>query len=130
MTYTPPCASRENDPNDWFIGKDGRQYSDETLVTEVQVLTALEDAGFDGSDMDAAEQFVIRMTEVAEADAIRRRRHAKDACVVECYFRNKCLRKALEGGEVHGTWGGYFEEELREIRKEIARRDRRESGKE
>lgn len=95
MTYQKPCASQENDPDDWFIGKDGRQYPDEELEPE------------------------------AEKAALVRRRHAKDACFVDCLVRTRCLQLALDRPEPHGTWGGYYEEELRVIRTEIARRNKK-----
>lgn len=124
MTNHRPCADPKNDPNDWFIRKDGRQYAEDTFVTEVQLNTALEDAGFDLEDLAAAEAMHERLEERAIKDALRRRRHAKDECHTACYFRNECLRQALDEGHGHGTWGGYFEEEIREVRKQINRRRR------
>lgn len=33
MTMTP-CSDPANDPDDWFIGRDGRQYSEDQLTEE------------------------------------------------------------------------------------------------
>lgn len=126
MTNHRPCADPKNDSNDWFIRKDGKQYAEDDLgPTEIQLNTAMEDAGFDLEDLRAAEEMYVRLEANAIKDAARRRRSAKDACFTECYFRNDCLRQALDEGQVHGTWGGYYEEELREIRKQIKRREKR-----
>lgn len=81
-----PCERPENDPEDWFIERDGKQYPDD---------------------------------EMPVPNALKRRRHAKDACHTECYFRLQCLDLALQNPTpaTYGTWGGYYPEELREIRK-------------
>lgn len=91
MTYQTPCQNPDNDPNDWFIGRDGKQYPDDPFDTEEQSEAA------------------------AKREALIRRRRARAACY-ECYFRMQCLDIALEDHESHGTWGGYYEEELRQIR--------------
>jgi hypothetical protein len=85
--YITPCADPANDPDDWFIERDGRQYPDESL------------------DLDEQKAALVR------------RRHARDKCHVECYFRTQCLTIALTKPEPpHGTWGGYYPEELRQVR--------------
>lgn len=129
MTYQTPCSSPENDPNDWFISKDGKQYVDDDFLTEAEV------AGLTRSVLpiegETAEQHRDRVDltiRVAESDRKRRalasRRHAKEACH-GCYFRTACLDRALTEVQGHGTWGGYYEEELKEIRREQGRRARR-----
>lgn len=127
MTHTTPCQQPTSNPDDWFIGKDGRQFSDidENEPGEIQLNTAMEDAHLDLEDLDAVEVMFKRLTASNTRDALARRRHAKEACHTSCYFRNDCLRQALDEGHVAGTWGGYYEEELREIRREIARRKSR-----
>lgn len=93
MTYVPPCARPENDPDDWFIERDGRQYPD--------------------------DQMTLRDQKAAQT----RRRHARDKCHVECYARLSCLAVALgDAGPTpgkldieHGIRGGYYPEELRQI---------------
>lgn len=46
--------------------------------------------------------------------ALVRRRQAREACY-GCPVRNGCLRTALETRPSAGTWGGYYEEELRKL---------------
>lgn len=123
------CSDPANDPNDWFISKDGKQYADD------EFLTAAERAGLEKSVLpiegESAEDHQARVDKaIYQAESARkranlqRRRHAKEACQTGCYFRTQCLDQALNNNEVHGTWGGYYEEELRAIRIEIARRKR------
>lgn len=124
--YVAPCRDSENDPDDWFISRDGKQYIDDELVTTDEVIAHLDEVDPDGTRSLEIIDITRKSLEAPLVkDALRRRRHAKDACHTECYFRTQCLDKALEGEHTHGTWGGYHEEELREIRREIARRKRR-----
>lgn len=111
MSYTQPCADPSNNPNDWFISKDGKQYSDEDLTTEEEVRLMLKDAEEVGLTVtwDAAWD---QLEALGKRDALTRRRHAKDKCFTECYFRLQCLDRALRDQPAHGTWGGYDEDEL------------------
>lgn len=123
MTYQTPCSSPENDPDDWYIGKDGRQYPDDptpTLDDAIAQLDQVDPHGtrYEGLIVETQERLEIEQTRAN----LRRRRHAKDACFVDCLVRTQCLDRALSQGERHGTWGGYYEEELRAIRDEMARR--------
>lgn len=114
------CADPANDPNDWFIEKNGLQYDDE---------------GFPGVTPEAAEAIVAAgdsrtVAEVfseleanARKDALRRRRHAKDKCYTECAMRTWCLSLSLDTRPSHGVYGGYYPEERRVLlRKMDARR--------
>lgn len=125
MTYQTPCSSPENDPDDWFISKDGRQYPDEPLVSIQDAVDHLDEIDPNGTRYEA---LIVRVREDLEEKATKaalvRRRHAKDACFVDCLVRAKCLSVALETRPAAGTWGGYHEEELREIQSEISRRKR------
>lgn len=107
--YVPPCARPENDPNDWFIERDGKQYPDEDLLTEEERATL--------SEEEAAER-----EEEVRRDRLRARRHARDACHTECYMRLECLDRAIKERPQYGIWGGYFPEQLREIYREYDRR--------
>lgn len=122
-----PCA--EGDSDDWFIGRDGKQYPDDDLLTDDDRLAILEEANDQGLEGDARIAFIEKAQDRAEQDArtkaLQRRRHAREACHTDCLFRTRCLDKALNEGQMHGTWGGYYEEEIREIRVEIARRKRK-----
>lgn len=126
MTYETPCARSEN-PDDWFIGRDGKQYPDDDLLDDDIRLEILEDANRQELTGDARISFIEKAQDRAEADAKReglgRRRRAKEACH-ECYLRTHCLDVAIRDDMLHGTWGGYYEEELREIRREMSRRRR------
>lgn len=129
MSYQTPCHDPANNPDDWFISRDGKQYPDEPLVgygnAEVLKAWGEEEERLGRPLTDDEERKVDdRVFEEALKAQLRRRRHARDKCHTECYFRTQCLGQALEGDHMHGTWGGYYEEELREIRREIARRKR------
>ncbi len=130
MTYQTPCSDPKNDPNDWFIARDGRQYTDVAVLTHAELQKvadgALHKLGDDHPDLfDLMEEAMDNATGDRVAENLVARRHAKDACFTECYFRNQCLEQALDEGHAFGTWGGYYEEEIREIRREIARRNRK-----
>ena len=129
MTYSP-CADRTNDPQDWFIRSDGKQYSDEDLLTADErrriTLSVLRVTG----ETDDEHEARCRLARNAARNNRRRqmlarRRQAKDLCWTRCEMRDTCLAGAMERVERHGTWGGYLEEELTEIRAEQARRRRR-----
>lgn len=118
-----PC--QEGDPEDWFISKDGKQYPSDELLDDDDLIAILEAANEQGLTGEERVNFIEKATDRAEADAkrgaLQKRRHAKEACQ-SCLFRTRCLDKVLEGDFQHGTWGGYYEEEIREIRREIRRR--------
>lgn len=131
--YVTPCASSENDPDDWFIEKDGKQYPEDDLITEA-LRTEIREAVVATVGIDDPDLFerIDDAIELAEAEALKaaltRRRHAKDACHVDCLLRTQCLQIALTDPEpTHGTWGGYYREELREIRR---LRDERQKARE
>ena len=121
-----PC--QEGDPDDWFIGRDGKQYPDDELVTSEEIEAHLAEVDPEGAlTAEERDRVVDRLEADAKTAALRRRRHAKEACLT-CPLRLRCLSLALEAPvQPHGTWGGYYEEEIREIRREIARRKRREA---
>lgn len=120
MTDRPaPCADPANDPQDWFISANGKQYSFDRFLTDV------EDSGIrrsvlwkqGESEADHAER-VSAAIAAAEAPrkaaALRRRQAAKSKCY-DCPILLKCGRRAVDQGEMHGTWGGMFEEELAQV---------------
>ena len=120
-----PC--REGDPDDWYIGRDGKQYPDEDLLDDDARREILEEANRRDLSGEERVTFIEKAEDRAEADAkraaLQRRRHAKEACH-DCLFRTRCLQQAIDNDETHGTWGGYYEEEIREIRREISKRRR------
>lgn len=125
--YLVPCERPENDPQDWFIEKDGKQYPFDDLITDDDVADYLERV-----DPPVDQVSIKDIREILEAEAVKdalvRRRHAKDKCHVECYFRLQCLEMALDQHERYGTWGGYYAEELRAIRRTRDARQRRRQG--
>lgn len=125
MTARLPCA--EGNQDDWFISKDGKQYASDDLLNDDHALEILESANELGLRGDERIAFIEAAQDAAEVvqkrDNLRARRHAKEACL-SCLVRTECLTIALDNDEQHGTWGGYYEEELRAIRLEIARRKR------
>jgi len=125
VTLKTPCNDGSNNPDDWFIGRDGKQYGDDELVTEEEVAAHLAQVDPNGTrSEDEIQRVWDRMESIVKREALQRRRHAREACHDDCYFRLACLDLALKNGEIHGTWGGYHEEELRELRREISRRTR------
>ena len=127
MTYQTPCNSPENNSDDWFISRDGKQYPDDDFLTEDEVRGITKSVlAVDGETAEEHRDRVDTALAVASGERKRRslisRRQARDKCHTDCYFRTQCLGRALDEHQDHGTWGGYFEEELREVRKEIARR--------
>lgn len=117
--YRPPCQVSKS-PDDWFIGRDGKQYpDDEFLGVEKRAQVAEKAAGAMPANTPFQEREEVIANAIFDAEdavrraAITRRRHARDACHVECYRRLECLSQGLE--IPHGTWGGYYEEERREI---------------
>lgn len=132
MTYQPPCSDPTSNPDAWFISRDGKQYADDEFLTQDErdriAKAVLRKTGESDFDHETRVDAAIRQAEATrKRKALAARRHAKEACH-GCYFRTACLDRALTEGQAHGTWGGYFEEELREIRREISRRKRVRKG--
>lgn len=132
MVYETPCAAPENNPDDWYISRDGKQYPDEDFLTDQEMRgIARAVLPIEGETDEEHRDRVDRAITTAEAarrrQALARRRHARDACRSDCLLREQCLGKALEPmtPATHGTWGGYYEEELRSLRLEIGRRKKR-----
>lgn len=123
-----PC--RESDtPDDWFISRDGKQYPSDDLLTDPMREAVTAEA--DRKELEGEERvaWIERNLDRFEVDAktasLQRRRHAKQGCY-DCAFRTRCLDMALTNHEVHGTWGGYYEEEIATLQREISRRRGRE----
>lgn len=132
MSANVPCRNKDNDPEDWFIGRDGKQYRDDELLTDEQRAEVIEGVEVEGLDDEQRVEEVDKALNKAETDAkteaLQRRRHAREKCY-GCDIRTLCLDLALRGNHPHGTWGGYYEEEIKEIRREIRRRKRRTDDK-
>lgn len=115
-----PCAAPGANPDDWFIGKDGRQYPDDTFLTAEEASRIAKTVlRRDGEGPEEHDRRVRRAVNAAEGDrrrkALQRRRHAKEACF-GCPVRMECLQRVLDEGFLHGTWGGLFEEEIALVR--------------
>lgn len=130
--YESPCQADENNPDDWFIGRDGKQYADEDFLSAAEMkAVGMTVAPLEGETADQHRDRIDKAVTAAESDrrrrALARRRHARDACRTDCLLREACLAKALEDDTPanHGTWGGYYEEELRQLRLGISRRNKR-----
>lgn len=131
MIYIP-CNDPEKNPDDWFISRDGKQYPDDEFLTEDEIRGITKSVlPIQGETPEEHRDRVDRALNHAESERKRRalaaRRHAKEDCF-GCPIRTQCLGRALEEEQAHGTWGGYYEEELREIRREISRRKRRQAN--
>jgi len=126
--YQTP-SQRSETPEDWFISRDGRQYSDEPHLTDEQrdeIINTVPLGPQDDGWSEAVEEALEDAMAKAKQAAIVRRRHAKDACFVDCYFRLMCLDIALRDRPMHGTWGGYYEEELQVLYDKIDEREKKE----
>lgn len=129
MTYLP-CADRVNDPDDWFIEKDGTQYGEDLVDDELRqaIVERAESLSV------PAEPILEQAEELAVAEMLRRRRQARDLCFSECQARVKCLDLALDPPTrtspdvAHGTRGGYYPEQLRKIVRLRNKRTRREAS--
>lgn len=115
-----PCG--EGDSEDWFIRADGRQYAHDPVLSDEQIAAIHDEPEHGEPGTEEWEESVQRAIGRAEVDArtaaLQRRRHAKEACFTSCLYRLECLTAALDNHEVHGTWGGYYEEELLRIRRQ------------
>lgn len=118
MSTETPC--HEGNPEDWFIRRDGRQYDDDEIVTQDEAYAYLETEHpyWRNTSVEKVreitEAFVYRETAKRLRDATIRRRKAREACYT-CPVRLSCLTVALEQRPSSGTWGGYYEEELRKL---------------
>lgn len=122
MTYLP-CRDPENDPDDWFIEADGKQYVEDNLLTEAQIEEI--HVSHDGAPAEVVDAALDEAEAEALKRALQRRRHAKDKCFTQCEARLQCLGMRLDGpasGATSGIFGGYYPRELRAIE---AERDRR-----
>lgn len=121
MIHTPPCKS---DPDKWFTERDGRRYDDEVLVSEEEISAIAE--RFPGTP-DVVESTVDDLVAERVKQRLVERRHARDACHLDCKVRTLCLQKALDNREPYGIWGGYFPEQRRALEREIDARKARRS---
>lgn len=109
MTQQKKTPCQQGDPEDWFIDRRGLRDDDEALVTFEEA--EYETRAAERPESEVADVFEEMHAERAKA-RLATRRHAKDACFTECSVRTQCLATALEIRPSHGTWGGYYEEEL------------------
>lgn len=117
-----PCQDPANNPDDWFISSNGRQYRDDELVPDKELENVAWEAR--GLYVEGREDMLVRA-------ALVRRRHAKDKCFT-CPARMACLQLAFDPQAdnpdliTHGTFGGYFEEERAKMTGEVIRRRQRD----
>lgn len=119
-----PCSL--GNPDDWFITQVGKQYpSDPLLTNEEEARVAKAVLVRDGETDEEHAARVHSALMAARGDRRRanlgRRRRAKEACF-SCPIMTACLEQAIEQGAPHGTWGGYYEEEIEQIRRRRTRR--------
>ena len=112
-----PCKE-SGSPDDWFIARDGKQYPDEEFIH----IGDVEIPDWDSIPAEQIDEIVEDLEKAAKQKALIRRRKARDACHQECLFRTRCLDLAITLDVAHGTWGGYYEEEIRVLQSEIKRR--------
>lgn len=126
MTFQTPCSRPENDPDDWFIGRDGKQYPDDEILPEGLADQLRAEVMANATSYTDPVKAADAAVDAAEDREVRRqlakRRHARDKCHLECILRLQCLGQGLEVS--HGTFGGYYEEERRQI---VQLRDEREA---
>jgi len=126
--YRPPCQTA-SDPDQWFIDIHGKKSLDEEVKdfpgvdAEIRAWEAL-------MNQPISEEVRERIEGQARRRRLIERRQAKDRCY-ECYFRLQCLDVVLSDSNIRsGTWGGYFENEIAEIRRLQKRRIRRQNASE
>lgn len=127
MTQPSPCSSPENDPQDWFIRSDGKQYPFEDLLTPREVrsvsLTVLKRSGeTEDEHATRVEKALAAARNNRKRAALARRQRAKALCFSSCPMLQECFSQQLEERHHHGTWGGHLEEEWIKI---FAERDSR-----
>jgi hypothetical protein len=127
---TNPCADRTNDPQDWFIRADGKQYPFDDLLTQAERRGISRSVLPIGGETHAEHQIRVERALNAAVNnrkriALARRRRAQSLCWSDCSMREACFATQMGQRSAHGTWGGYLEEEWDEIRREQARRNRR-----
>lgn len=127
MTSAPPCGQPDADPDDWFIGRDGKQYVDDELVDMATLNEAADKIeGFDKDDLDEWEKLHARLEADAKRAALARRRRARQTCHTDCSIRLQCLSVGLDPTLLdYGIFGGYYPEERREIDSLRRARERR-----
>lgn len=129
MTFVTPCARPENDSDDWFIGRDGKQYADDPVLTDDQITEIragiLANASSYTDPAEAADLAVQAAEQRERKRSLIRRRKAREKCHTECILRLQCLGENLE--LPYGTAGGYYEEERAQI---VSLRNERESRRE
>lgn len=119
-----PCRDEGANPDDWFITREGKQYSADDVIAPEDMLALVDE--WDPNHEKPAEDrdaFAAAAEREAKSAALIQRRKARDLCHTDCLFRTRCLDMALTDGHEHGTWGGYYEEQIRAIRKAIAERE-------
>jgi hypothetical protein len=121
-----PC---EADPDKWFIDRDGRKYDDEVLVSEGQLRAGITDLQEEVVTFAEVDAVLDDLTAEAVRARMVERRHARDACHVECKVRTLCLQKALDNQEQYGIWGGYYPEQRRQLEREMEARRLRRLGR-
>lgn len=113
---TLPCSP---DPAAWFLEKDGRQYRDEPVVSQLELEVVMLAAEADEADPDEAVKDAV--DEKIRTNLIARRK-AREACF-DCKLRLECLDTRLTkfpGSD--GIWGGYFPEDLKVLDDELKKR--------
>lgn len=122
MTHRTPCADPTNDPQDWFIRSDGKQYSFEDLLTEDEIkligLSVLPRAGETFAEHEDRRRLACNAARNnRRRSMLARRRRAVGLCWSDCPApkREECFVGALERVERHGTWGGRTEEQWAQI---------------
>jgi hypothetical protein len=126
VTSGTPCSAGNIDPNDWFIERDGKQYRDDDILTHAE-MQAVSNAALEehGEDLEAIEAAIDKAEAEAKRRMLIRRRKAREACF-ECPLRLQCFDAWVAAGRPdHGIWGGYYPEQLAEIRRLMDERERR-----
>lgn len=122
MTHRTPCADPANDPQDWFIRSDGKQYSFEDLLTDDEIkligLSVLPRAGETFAEHEDRRRLACNAARNnRRRSMLARRRRAVSLCWSDCPLveRERCFAGAIERVERHGTWGGHTEEQWTKI---------------
>ena len=120
MSVETPCSVSDS-PDDWFINREGKQYPDEVFLTEDEKRRISRSVlVIQGETEERHAARVSRAINAATNERRRRalgaRRRAREACL-SCEIRTACLDQAITDGHQHGTWGGLFEEDIRQLQR-------------
>lgn len=122
-----PCTDPDR-MNDWHISEKAPVPPEEEDDIRLLAITAYRmDESVKKHTADGERRAGDKAVKAAVTDALARRRHAIEACLVDCPMKARllCLDEGLKKHNLeHGIWGGYPETERRAIDVAISNREK------